>query len=203
MPQLTIGLTGGIASGKSFVATEFENLGITVVDTDIVAREVVEPGTPGLAAVEQAFGAEIIGPDGSLDRRHLRTLVFASPERKRTLEALLHPLIRVETLKQLESATGPYAMVVVPLLVETGFGAIVDRVLVVDCPVETQLSRLMERDAHTRDEAQRIINQQAGRDDRLRAADDVIDNDGSLDATRAQVKKLHEQYLTLATKSCT
>ena len=139
--DLTVGLTGGIASGKSLVADMFVQLGVPVVDTDVVARQVVEPGSDGLAAVREAFGNEVIDDHGVLDRRHMRTLIFASPTRRRQLEAILHPLIRAETLGQLAAIHGPYGLVVVPLLAETGFAQLVDRVLVVDCPPELQIKQ--------------------------------------------------------------
>lgn len=195
---LKIGLTGGVASGKSTVARMFEALGATVIDTDVIAREVVEPGQPGLERVKQAFGAEAIGPDGRLERTRLRALVFADNAKRRRLESILHPLIRERTLAKLRSAEGPYAIVVVPLLVETGFGELVDRVLVVDVAVETQLERLLARDRITPSEARAMIEAQIGRAARLEAADDVIDNDGDLDSMRTRVEALHRRYLELA-----
>lgn len=198
--MLTIGLTGGIASGKSTVAKLFEALGVPVIDTDAIAREVVEPGEPGLDAVRDAFGAEILTPDGRLDRRKLREIVFADEAKRRRLESILHPLIRQRTLARLAALRDvPYAIVVVPLLVETNFGALVDRVLVVDVPVEAQLERLTARDGIDRAAAEAMIAAQASREARLARADDVIDNSGDLAATREEVERLHRRYVEIAT----
>jgi len=198
--MLKIGLTGGISSGKSAVASHFEALGVPVIDTDILAREVVEPGEPGLAAVRREFGDDVLGADGRLDRRKLRSIVFADAAMRRRLESILHPMIKALMLARLEALRGePYAIVVVPLLVETEFEELVDRVLVVDVPVETQVERLMARDGITRAEAEAMIAAQTTRETRVAHADDVIDNSGSLDSTRAQVEALHRRYLQLAT----
>ncbi len=196
--MLRIGLTGGIASGKSTVADLFVNLGAALVDTDAVAREVVAPGEPALEEVRRAFGAGVIDPRGELDRRALREIVFADADRRRELEAILHPRIRERTLTLLEQARGPYAIAAVPLLVETGFAEHVARVLVVDCPVETQVERLMQRDRIDRTAAEAAIGAQAAREARLAAADDVIDAGGNRASTRQQVEKLHQRYLDLA-----
>lgn len=195
--MLKVGLTGGIASGKSLVADLFAEAGASLVDTDLIAREVVAPGEPGLAAIVDQFGEEVVGADGELDRRHMRTLIFSSKTRRRQLEALLHPLIRARTLAAIDTAGGPYVVVVVPLLAETGFAELVDRVLVVDCDEAAQTQRLMARDAHSADEARRIIASQASRAERLALADDVIDNNGDIASTRQQVLELHSTYLSL------
>jgi dephospho-CoA kinase len=195
---LRIGLTGGIASGKSQVAEMFAALGVPIADTDQIAREVVAPGTAGLAAVRAAFGATILAADGSLDRVKVRDLVFEDSAARRRLEDILHPLIRAATLARLSVITAPYAVVVVPLLLETEFAALVDRVLVVDCPRQMQLERLMRRDSVSRRRAESIVSAQLDRAARLAAADDVIDNSRSLEHTRAQVAALHTQYLQLA-----
>src|SRR5690606_20981910 len=166
--MLTIGLTGGIASGKSTVAELFAALGVPVIDTDVIAREVVEPGEPGLAAIRDAFGAEVLTPDGRLDRRRLREIVFADAAKRRRLESILHPLIRERTLARLAAVrNAPYAIVVVPLLVETDFGKLVDRVLVVDVPVDAQLERLASRDGIDRAAAEAMVAAQASRETRL------------------------------------
>ncbi len=196
--MLKIGLTGGIASGKSAVADLLGEFGATIIDTDVIARDVVAPGEAGLAAVADAFGAGILGADGTLDRARLRKLVFADPAKRRQLEAILHPLIRARALAAAAAATGPYAVFVVPLLVETDFRALVDRVLVVDCDPQTQIDRLTARDGIPVAEAQRMLAAQAGRDERLAAADDLIDNNGNRDAMRATVAALHAHYLELA-----
>ena len=197
-PRLLVGLTGGIASGKSLVGAMFVKLGAALIDTDVVAREVVAPGEPGLAAVTAAFGPSVLLASGELNRPALRTLVFEDEAKRLTLEAILHPLIRARTRAQLKELTTPYALVVVPLLVETSFKDFVDRILVVDCPEATQLERLMRRDGIPRAEALAMLRAQADRVTRLRAAHDVIDNSGSPEAARRQVAQLHGRYLELA-----
>ena len=189
-----VGLTGGIASGKTAVADIFASLGAGVVDADRVARDVVAPGQPGLEAVRREFGEGVIRASGELDRRALREVVFADPVARRQLESLLHPLIRARTLETLEQLEAPYAVVVVPLLVETGFGELVDRVAVVDCPREIQLERLMNRDGIDLDRAESMLRAQVDRQTRLDAAHDVIDNGGSRASTRRQVRRLHALY---------
>jgi dephospho-CoA kinase len=196
--MLKVGLTGGVASGKSMVADLFAKLGAALVDTDAISRDVVAPGEPGLEAVRKLFGPAVITAGGELDRRALRAIVFADAAKRRHLEDVLHPLIRERTLQKLGEAQGPYTVVVVPLLVETFFGRLVDRVLVVDCPVATQLERLVRRDGLAHTEAEAMVAAQTDRASRLAAADDVIDNSGSIDATRAQVQALHRRYLELA-----
>jgi len=197
-PRLLVGLTGGIASGKSLVGAMFVKLGAALIDTDVVAREVVAPGEPGLAAVTAAFGPSVLLASGELNRPALRTLVFEDEAKRLTLEAILHPLIRARTRAHLKELTTPYALVVVPLLVETSFKDFVDRTLVVDCPEATQLERLMRRDGIPRAEALAMLRAQADRVTRLRAAHDVIDNSGSPEAARRQVAQLHGRYLELA-----
>jgi dephospho-CoA kinase len=197
-PRLTVGLTGGIASGKSLVGAMFVKLGATLIDTDIVAREVVAPGEPGLAAVSAEFGPGVLTTAGELNRQALRTLVFADDARRRTLESILHPLIRKRTLAKLEDLEVPYALVVVPLLIETTFSELVDRILVVDCPESAQLERLMRRDAIPRAEALAMLRAQVDRATRLKAAHDVIDNSGTPETTRRHVELLHRRYLDLA-----
>jgi len=198
---LRVGLTGGIASGKSLVANMFVKLGAELLDADQVAREVVAPGEPVLAAIRDAFGAEVLTSRGELDRAALRKLVFADAGKRRTLDALLHPLIRARLLARLDQVRRPYAIIAVPLLVETDFAALVDRVAVVDCPESLQLERLMRRDGIPRTEAIAMIAAQADRATRLRAAHDVIDNSGDVEATRRQVALLHHRYLELANRA--
>jgi dephospho-CoA kinase len=195
---LRIGLTGGIASGKSTVAGLFAARGAGIIDTDVIARELVLPGTPGLAAIEARFGPESLKSDGTLDRQRLRQIVFADAAKRRELEAILHPAIRQLALSRAETATEPYVFLVVPLLFETGFDQLVDRTLTVDCPEAVQTERLMRRDQISAGEARAIISAQLGRDARLRAADDLIDNSGDIEATRARVAELHQRYLDLA-----
>jgi dephospho-CoA kinase len=197
-PRLIVGLTGGIASGKSLVGAMFVKLGASLIDTDVVAREVVALGEPGLAAVSAEFGPRVLLPSGELNRPALRSLVFADDAKRRQLEAILHPLIRNRTRAKLADLEAPYALVAVPLLVETSFGELVDRILVVDAPEPAQLERLMRRDAIPRPEALAMLRAQVDRATRLKAAHDVIDNSGTPDATRRQVELLHRRYLDLA-----
>jgi dephospho-CoA kinase len=197
-PRLIVGLTGGIASGKSIVGAMFVKLGAALVDTDVIAREVVAPGEPGLAAVSAAFGPAILFASGEINRPALRSLVFGAPARRLELEAILHPLIRSRTRQKLAELRAPYAVVAVPLLVETSFAELVDRILVVDCPESAQLERLMRRDAIPRTEALAMLRAQLDRATRLKAAHDVIDNSGTPEATRRQVEQLHHRYLDLA-----
>ena len=193
-----IGLTGGIASGKSTVANLFAALGITIVDTDLLAREVVAPGSALLPRITEHFGAQVLQKDGSLDRAALRSRVFANPAERQWLERLTHPAIRELTDKRCESATSDYVIVAIPLLVETAGAERFDRVLVVDCSPEIQLARLQARDGASRAEAERMLAAQASREQRLAVADDVVTNDGDLAALRAQVEKLHRRYLKMA-----
>ena len=195
---LRIGLTGGIASGKSTVANQFAELGIPVIDTDLVARQIVEPGTAALRQIVDTFGQDVLQASGRLDRSRLRALVFRDATKRHELEAILHPRIKEQTLEAAATAGGPYQILVVPLLVETDFRQLVDRVLVVDCPESMQRDRLMTRDGESPDQAERIIATQISRDSRLEAADDVIHNDGEPDATLAQVLTFHNHYLALA-----
>jgi dephospho-CoA kinase len=185
-----IAIVGGSGAGKTTVADIFESLGAGIVDTDRVARDVVAPGQPGLEAVRREFGGGVILASGELDRRALRGVVFDDPAARRQLESLLHPLIRTRTLEALERMRTPYAVAVVPLLVETGFGELVDRVAVVDCPREIQLQRLVKRDGIDPGRAESMLRAQVDRQARLRAADDVIDNSGSLERLRDQVETL-------------
>ena len=196
---LTIGLTGGVASGKSAVADMFAYLGAVIIDTDEVARDVVRPGSPGLADVVAAFGVAVLNDHGALDRRRLRRKIFGDPDGRRRLEAILHPRIRAETLGRIAATpAGRYQIVVVPLLVETGFDAHVDRVLVVDTDEGTQIDRLMRRDNEPEDQARAVLDAQTTRDMRLAVADDVIDNSRDLSDTRTQVERLHARYTRLA-----
>ncbi len=197
-PPLCIALTGGIASGKSAVAAAFADLGAPVIDTDLLAREVVEPGQPALAAVVAAFGASTLGPDGRLDRRSLRARVFADPTRRRTLEAILHPAIRELMQARIAALDAPYVVVAIPLLAEGGSRDRFDRVLVVDCPPEVQRQRLLARDAESDAGADAILAAQASRAERLAIADDVIDNTGPLASLAQAVAALHRRYLSLA-----
>jgi dephospho-CoA kinase len=195
---LRIGLTGGIASGKSTISRMFAELGAEVIDTDEIARELVAPGSEGLAAVIEAFGAGVVAPDGGLDRRRMRQIVFDDAGKRRRLEAILHPMIRKTALERAASSEAPYVVLVVPLLFETGFDELVDRTIAVDCPESVQVERLVERDATSPEEAGKIVAAQMARLDRRARANDVIDSDSELSMTRARVRELHEQYLDLA-----
>jgi dephospho-CoA kinase len=193
--MLRIGLTGGIATGKSVVAGMFADLGVPVIDTDVIAREVVAPGQPALDEIVAAFGPELLHPDGTLDRAALRARVFARPAERHRLEAILHPRIRTRALAQAARAGGPYQVFVVPLLVESGFDQLVDEVVVVDCPPAEQKRRVLHRDGGTETEAEQIMAAQTSREARLAAADATIDNSGDPAATRAQVAALHAHYV--------
>ena len=195
---LRIGLTGGIASGKSTVADMFTGMGVPVIDTDVIARDVVQPGQPALAEIERAFGRDVIADDGSLRRKRLRELVFADERKRRRLEAILHPRIRDAAMRHSGAAGGPYQVIVVPLLVESPMKEVMDRILVVDVPEEVQLARLRERDTETDEQARRMVAAQSSREERLAIADDVISNDGPLAETARQVSSLHGKYLELA-----
>ena len=197
---LIVGLTGGIASGKSLVADLFAKRGVTVVDTDIVAREVVEPGSPALEEIRASFGDAVIAADGTLDRAAMREIVFNDDQMRRQLESILHPRIREASFRQVAESSGPYVIVVVPLLYESPMKDGVDRILVVDCSEETQIERLMARDDETREQACRILATQASRDERLSIADDVLQNDGDIESVRDAVDALHERYLERASR---
>ncbi|MET6676504.1 dephospho-CoA kinase [Citrobacter amalonaticus] len=198
--RYTVALTGGIGSGKSTVANAFADLGIQIIDADIIARQVVEPGKPALDAIAAHFGPELIAADGTLHRRLLRERIFADPQEKTWLSALLHPLIQQETRRQLQQATSAYVLWVVPLLVENGLYRQANRVLVVDVTPETQLSRTMQRDDVTRAHVEQILAAQATREARLAVADDVIDNNGAPDSIMSDVARLHARYLQLASQ---
>jgi dephospho-CoA kinase len=196
--RLRIGLTGGIASGKSTVAQRFIELGAAVIDADEAAREVVAPGQPGLDAVVARFGPGVLAANGELNRRALRELVFSDPAMRRTLEGILHPLIRSAMEQRAAASGGPYTVMAIPLLVEGGDRTKVDRILVVDIDPETQLERVMTRDSCSADQARSIIAAQAPRAARLKAADDVILNSGTISDMRSAVDQLHHRYLKLA-----
>ncbi|HDX8615396.1 TPA: dephospho-CoA kinase [Aeromonas dhakensis] len=196
-----VAITGGIGSGKTTVANQFAELGIEVVDADIIAREVVEPGTPALAAIAAHFGADVIAPDGRLDRRQLRERVFTDPQAKDWLNALLHPLIRSKMQRQCAAARSPYCLLVVPLLVENRLTALANRVLVIDVDEATQIERTCRRDGVSREQAEAILAAQASRTERLAAADDVLDNqNGTPEAIKSRIFALHETYLAFASQ---
>lgn len=193
-----VGLTGGIASGKSTAAKFFGALGVPILDSDSIAREVVEPGQPPLERLVERFGRGILTSDGHLNRPALRDIVFSDPKARADLENLTHPAIGAALEARSAAAGGPYQILVIPLLVEKNLGSHVDRVLVVDCGEELQLKRLHARDGSTRAQAQAILAAQASRAARLKAADDVIKNDADMSAVQAQVSALHARYLEFA-----
>ena len=172
----------------------FAELGVPVIDTDVIAREVVQPGEPALDEIRQRFGDSIIDGAGNLDRSSLRKKVFSNDNARRDLESILHPRIGAEVVRQAENAGGPYQLIVVPLLTGSPLKRFLDRVLVVDCDEETQLQRLLARDTETVEQAQRMLAAQASRQERLAIADDVIRNDQSLDHTRSQVTDLDQRF---------
>lgn len=197
-----VGLTGGIGSGKSAAATLFEELGAAVVDTDAIAHALTAPGGAAIAAIRAAFGDEVIDARGALDRAAMRRKVFADAQAKARLEAILHPMIRAEADRRCAAASAPYVVLVVPLLVESGgYRSRVQRIAVVDCPEAVQVARVMSRSGLSAAEARAIMAAQAGREQRLAAADDVIDNGGALSALRPQVEALHRRYLEMAAVS--
>lgn len=196
-----VAITGGIGSGKTTIANQFAELGIEVVDADVIAREVVAPGNPALAAIAAHFGADLIDPAGQLDRRRLREQIFADPQAKGWLNALLHPLIRNEMLRQCAAARPPYCLLVVPLLVENQLTTLANRVLVIDVDEATQIERTCRRDGVSAEQARLIITAQASRSERLAAADDVIENhNGGEMAIKTRILALHETYLAFASQ---
>ncbi|EXF46244.1 dephospho-CoA kinase [Pseudomonas sp. BAY1663] len=197
MKPWILGLTGGIGSGKTAVADHFASLGVHVVDADQAARWVVEPGRPALRQIAEHFGEGILLPNGELDRAALRERVFRRPEERKWLEQLLHPLIRAEIARHLALAESPYAIMVSPLLVESGQYRQVDRVLVVDVPEALQIQRTIGRDQASEEQVRAILKVQAGREERLRHADDVLLNDRDLSWLESEVERLHRFYLTL------
>ncbi|MFM0338433.1 dephospho-CoA kinase [Paraburkholderia fungorum] len=198
--MFVVGLTGGIGSGKSTVADLFAVHGVPLVDTDLIAHRVTAPHGVAMPQIAAEFGDEFVAADGSLDRARMRTLVFSDEAARKRLEGITHPLIRAETEREQREAQGPYVIVVVPLLIESGsWKTRVNRVLTVDCSVETQIARVMRRNAFSREQALAIIARQATREARVTAADDVIDNDNTpLDALTARVEAQHRVYLALA-----
>ncbi|QDD62990.1 dephospho-CoA kinase [Herbaspirillum seropedicae] len=197
--RFTIGLTGGIGSGKTTVAELFGALGAALVDTDAIAHALTAPDGLAIAPIIEHFGVDFIDARGAMDRARMRQHVFGNPEARHALEAILHPLIRSETLRAAEVASGPYVIFVVPLLVESGnWVGRADRILVVDCPEEVQVARVMQRNGLRRDEVEAIMAAQASRQARLAVADDVVDNGGAADSLPERVRNLHSQYLALA-----
>lgn len=195
---MVIGITGGIGSGKTAATDAFATLGITVVDADLVSRDVVQPGQPALTAIAGHFGSHILLPDGNLDRKALREIIFREPAAKQWLEALLHPLIRQEIISRLQQGNSAYTLLSSPLLLETDQQTLCSRVLVIDAPETLQLERTLARDNSSADTIKAIMASQFSRQQRLDRADDVIVNDGDLAALHKAVQALHKTYLELS-----
>jgi dephospho-CoA kinase len=195
---LVVGLTGGIGSGKSTVANGFSALGVPVIDTDKLARELVEPGQPALDEIISTFGSEAISANGQLDRDYMRQLIFTDNSRKSQLEAILHPRIRQRVRALLADIRSPYCIVVIPLLLETGQTDLVDRILVVDSPEKEQLTRVAARDSLSDNAIKAIIRSQVDRNTRLAAADDIIVNDRGMSELTGHIRKLHRHYMDIA-----
>lgn len=195
MANWVLGLTGGIGSGKSAVSAMFEELGIEVVDADILAREVVEPGSIGLKKITEHFGNEILTSEGTLDRAKLRTIIFADESEKQWLNSLLHPLIRESMITQLKQATSQYVILVAPLLFENGLEKYCDHTLLIDVPVEVQITRTTARDNVSTELAKQIIASQMSRADKQKKATDILDNNRPLEEVKIDVLKLHKKYL--------
>lgn len=193
--MFVVGLTGGIGSGKSAVSRLFEQRAVTVIDADLVAREVVEPGEPALDKITGRFGQDILLTDGHLNRKALRKIVFATPKQRDWLEQLLHPLIRDRILLKLDQCTSEYAILASPLLLETDQHLLVNHIVVVDVDEATQISRTLARDSTDIEQVRAIIAAQISRDQRTAKADDLIDNSGSIDALKPQVEQLHKKFL--------
>ncbi len=196
--MLKIGLTGGIGCGKSTIAELFRtHHKIPIIDADIISRNLVEPGQPALTSIKQAFGSSIINQDGSLNRRKLRDAIFSDAEKKSQLESILHPLVYQQMQSEFEKQTSSYSLLCIPLLMESKMTSFVDRILVVDCPVETQMERVRQRDKLSNESILSIIASQVTREYRLSHANDIIDNSNSTTLLAEQVKKLHNQYISL------
>ncbi|HKL52937.1 MAG TPA: dephospho-CoA kinase [Wenzhouxiangellaceae bacterium] len=195
---MVVALTGGVASGKTAVSDHFARLDVPIVDTDVIAREVVAEGSSGLAAIETAFGPEMITAEGTLDRAVLRRKIFDEPGARTRLEDILHPRIAEEARRQLATLQTPYAILVVPLLVESGLFSDADRVLVVDVPEAVQIQRLMQRDGNTREQAEAMLAAQTSRQQRLARADDVVENTGTLAELKSRIEELDRKYRKIA-----
>jgi len=196
--MLKVGLTGGIGSGKSTAARRFEELGVPIIDADVIARNVVEPGKPALEEVIAAFGEKVVNSDGELDRTELRKIVFENKEHKALLESILHPRIYDEILRQLDHLSSPYCIVVIPLLAESKRNYPLDRVLVIDLPHTLQLERTSARDQQSEEKIDKIIQSQSSREKRLGLADDIVENSGTVELLNERIHLLHQKYTKLA-----
>ncbi|QSB01789.1 dephospho-CoA kinase [Methylomonas sp. BW4-1] len=197
--MLKIGLTGGIGSGKSTVCRLFAEFGVPIVDADLIARQLVEPGQPALSMIARSFGQQMLNQDGSLNRARLRDAVFTDRDKKRELDGIMHPLVYAQIAAEVNTLASDYCIIAVPLLLESKNPYAVDRVLVIDCPVDVQIARVTARDKLTRQQVQAIIDSQMRRQDRLSKADDVIENIAGPEQLAEQVKRLHNSYTLLAT----
>ncbi len=196
--MLKVGLTGGIGSGKSTAARRFEELGVPIIDADVIARNVVEPGKPALKEIITAFGEKVVNSDGELDRTELRKIVFENKEHKAVLESILHPRIYDEILRQLDQLSAPYCIVVIPLLAESKRNYPLDRVLVIDLPHALQLERTSARDQQSEEKIDKIVQLQSSREKRLSLADDIIENSGTVELLYEKIDWLHQKYTELA-----
>lgn len=199
--MLKVGLTGGIGCGKTTVSQFFAELHVPIVDADSISHQLVAPGQPALLSIRKAFGDTVLSPDGSLNRPQLREIVFSNPQKKQQLESILHPLVYKAIQNAIDQLDYPYSILSIPLLLETKMTHFVDRVLVVDCPIELQIARVKSRDGLSESRIQSIINSQVSREIRLSLADDVIDNSESGSKLAEQVKKLHNLYLSISAAS--
>ena len=197
-PPYTIALTGGIASGKTLISDEFSRLGVAVIDTDVIAHQIVEPGQTALQEIKDIFGSNFIDGNGRLDRQKLRSLIFSNPGERKKLESILHPRIRQEADNAVAKVTHTYCLLVIPLLTERGVYPNVDRILVVDVEPDTQISRLIARDKTSQRQARQALASQDNRAQRLKIADDILDNSGSPEQARCEVAQLNLKYLRLA-----
>jgi dephospho-CoA kinase len=195
---LKVGLTGGIGCGKTTVSKLFAKLNVPVIDADKIAHQLVEPGQPALLEIGKVFGAQILNSDGSLNRAQLREVVFSDPQQKQKLEAILHPLVFAAIQDKVDQLNNPYCIISIPLLFETRTTHFVDRILVIDCPVETQIERVKRRDALDNERIQSIINSQVSKEFRIAHADDIIDNSETGGGLAEHVKKLHNLYLSIS-----
>ena len=199
--MFVVGITGGIGSGKTTVSDLFAELGVKIIDADVSARTIVEPGQPALEEIASTFGSDVIQADGHLNRPALREIVFADPKKRLQLEAITHPAIRKDMLEQLKQCQDDYAILVLPLLIDTGqWEMMIDRVLVVDIDEHTQLERVMERDQLSEEQVNQIFDAQISREERLAAADDIIINNHGLDHLRQEVAHYHGVYSVMATE---
>jgi len=193
--MLTVALTGGIGSGKTQVSDYFVSLGVPVIDTDIISRQLVEPGQPALDKITESFGHQLLFASGQLDRAALREIIFNDATARKKLEDILHPAIREKVQHQLQALSFPYVIIVIPLYVETGQFLKTDRILVVDCPQEIQKKRVLARDNVSMEQLGKILEAQVTREQRLAVADDIIVNDADIETLQHKVRQLHEQYL--------